>query len=106
MREAPSVILLNHLLENKVRIRAIDPAAMKEAKRIFGNKIELVSDIYEAVISADALIIATEWSEFRLPDFNVLSKLMNCKAIFDSRNILDKDEVLESGFDYFGIGRK
>lgn len=106
MREAPSVVLINQLLEAGANVRAYDPVAMHEAKRILGDRIEYVSDIYEAVISADALAIATEWNEFRLPNFKVLSKLMNNTAIFDGRNILEKEEVSEYGFDYFSIGRK
>jgi UDPglucose 6-dehydrogenase len=106
MREAPSVVLINQLIECGAKVKAYDPVAMEEAKRILGDKIEFVSDIYEAVISADALAIATEWTEFRLPNFKVLSRLMNHKVIFDGRNIFEKDEVAEYGFNYFCIGKK
>jgi len=106
MREAPSVVLINQLLESGAHIKAYDPVAIHEAKRIFGDTIEFVTDIYEAVISADALAVATEWNEFRLPNFRVMSKLMNCRVIFDGRNIFEKEEVNEYGFDYFGIGRR
>jgi UDPglucose 6-dehydrogenase len=106
MREAPSVVLINQLLECGAKVKAYDPVAMEEAKRILGDKVEFVNDIYEAVISADALAVATEWNEFRLPNFKVLSRLMNHKVIFDGRNIFEMEEVAEYGFNYMGIGRK
>jgi UDPglucose 6-dehydrogenase len=106
MREAPSVVLINQLAAAGATVRAYDPVAMDEARRILGNKVELVKDIYETVISANALAIATEWNEFRLPNFRVLSKLMSTRVIFDGRNIFEEEEVKGFDFDYFGIGRK
>lgn len=106
MREAPSLVLIRKLLENGAIVKAYDPVAKKEAKRILGDTIELVNDMYEATIGADALAVVTEWYEFRLPNYRVLSKLLTHKLIFDGRNIFDPEEANENGFKYFSIGRK
>jgi UDPglucose 6-dehydrogenase len=106
MREAPSLTLIEKLIENGVHVKAYDPAAMEEAKRKLGNVIEYSSDPYEAAINSDALVLITEWSEFRIPNYKVLSKLLKNKVIFDGRNIYDPSEVKENGFSYYGIGRK
>jgi UDPglucose 6-dehydrogenase len=106
MREAPSLSIIKRLLSSGAKVKAYDPAAMKEAQRILGDKIFYAKDQNEAVIEVDALIVITEWSEFRLPNFKVLEKLMKSKVIFDGRNIFDPSELAELGFTYFSIGRK
>ena len=104
MREAPSIVIIEKLLEAGCKIKAYDPQALKEAKRILDEKIELVDEPYEALIDADALAIVTEWHEFRYPNFKVISKLMKNNVIFDGRNIYDLEEMKELGFDYYCIG--
>jgi UDPglucose 6-dehydrogenase len=106
IREAPSLILIRKLLNEGARIKAYDPAAMTEVRKQLGNKIEYSKDLYEVAIDADALILATEWPEFRVPNYKILGKLMKQKIIFDGRNIYEPDELKESGFKYFCIGRK
>jgi len=106
MREAPSLRIIEELSTEGVEIRAYDPVAMKEARRILGNKIELCSDKYEALVDADGLIVVTEWPEFRVLNYGVLEKLMSEKVIFDGRNIYDAEELKEHGFSYYSIGRK
>jgi UDPglucose 6-dehydrogenase len=106
MREAPSLELITTLLKAGARIRAYDPAAMDEAKKVLGEKIEYAADPYEAVKDADALALVTEWSEFHLPDFGRMASLMNGKVIFDGRNIYEPSEIRQQGFEYFGIGRR
>ncbi len=105
MREAPSLVIIKKLLEKGAKIKAYDPVAMKEAKRIIGDTIVYTKDNYEALIDADALVVVTEWNEFRLLNYNVLSKLMKSKVIFDGRNIYEQNEMIEHGFVYYGIGR-
>ncbi|GAB4317840.1 MAG: UDP-glucose/GDP-mannose dehydrogenase family protein [Bacteroidales bacterium] len=106
MREAPSLVLVEKLVQAGARVRGYDPVAMKEAKRRLGSKIELARDMYEALLEADALAIVTEWSEFRLPDLKIMKRLMNNHVIFDGRNIYEPDEISQAGFSYFSIGRQ
>ncbi len=106
MREAPSLVIIDHLLNEGAEIIAYDPVALNEAKRILGDKISFANDEYDACIDVDALIIVTEWSEFRIPNFRVLKKLMKNNIIFDGRNIYDPEEMNELGFTYYSIGRK
>ena len=106
MREAPALVIANMLLEAGATVSAYDPVAMDEAKRILGDKIQYGKDEYDACIDADALILVTEWNEFRLPNFRVLAKLLKNKLIFDGRNIYDCDELNELRFTYYSIGRK
>ncbi len=106
IREASSLILIEKLLQAGAKVKAYDPAAMHEAKKQVGNKIEYANDPYEAVINVDAMALMTEWSEFHLPDFNRMADLMKCKVIFDGRNIYDPAELKRLGFKYFGIGRR
>ncbi|WP_347841248.1 UDP-glucose/GDP-mannose dehydrogenase family protein [uncultured Draconibacterium sp.] len=106
MREAPSLVIIEKLIAAGASVVAYDPVAMTEAKRILGDKISYAKDEYEAVIDADALILVTEWSEFRLPNFKVLEKLLKNKLIFDGRNIYDPEELKEMEFEYYAIGRK
>ncbi len=104
VREAPSISLIEELLKRKCEVIAYDPIAMPEAKRLLGDKIEYATDIYAAVNNAEALLVVTEWKEFRLPSWPAVKKLMACPFILDGRNLYDKKELNEFGFDYQGIG--
>ncbi len=106
MRDAPSRVIIKKLLEEGASVVAYDPVAIEEAKRILSDKITYSDDPYEAVIDADALVVITEWAEFRNLKYKILDKLMKNKVIFDGRNIYDGEEVRQFGFDYFGIGKK
>jgi len=105
MREAPSLALIESLLKAKAKIRAYDPVAMKECRKHFPDKIFYAKDQYEALIDADALVVMTEWTEFRSPNFNRMEECMQGKVIFDGRNIYEPAEVRDLGFEYYGIGR-
>ncbi|MBU1010901.1 MAG: UDP-glucose/GDP-mannose dehydrogenase family protein [Bacteroidetes bacterium] len=104
MREAPSRVIIEKLLLAGANVKAYDPVAMEEGERIFKNSIEFAKDQYDTLIDADALIIVTEWSEFKFPNFRVIKKLLKKPAIFDGRNIYDAKEMIQEGFDYFCIG--
>ena len=106
MREAPSIRIIDELIKEGVQIKAYDPVAQEEAKRILGDKIEYADDKYEALIDTDGLVVVTEWPEFRVLNYRVLEKLMKEKVIFDGRNIYDADEIQEFGFTYYSIGRQ
>jgi UDPglucose 6-dehydrogenase len=106
MREAPSLRIIAELADAGVEIKAYDPVAMDEGKRILGNSIVFCEDKYEALIDAEGLVVVTEWPEFRVLNYNVLNKLMLEKVIFDGRNIYDPEELLERGFTYYSIGRQ
>ncbi len=106
MREAPSLVIIEKLLESGAKIRAYDPAAMTEAKHKLGDKITYATDQYEAITDADCLVIPTEWPEFRVPDFDEINKRMKKPVIFDGRNIFDVEEMKNRGIDYFCIGIK
>lgn len=106
MREAPSLEIVSRLLEAGAIVNAYDPVAMEEAKHHFGDKITYCPDQYEALIDADCLAILTEWSEFRIPNFNIIKRLMNNHVIFDGRNIFDKEEMVDLEFNYYCIGVK
>lgn len=113
MRDAPSRVLIADLLARGARVRAFDPVAMEEAKRVFrldlgGDHEELtfVDSKDAAVEGADALVIVTEWKAFRIPDFNVLAERLGQKAIFDGRNMFEPSTVADAGLSYFPIGRR
>lgn len=106
MREAPSLTIIQKLLEKKARINAYDPVAVNECRNRIGDVINYTKDRYEALIDSEALIVITEWPEFRLLNYKVMEKLMKSKIIFDGRNIYDPGEMKEYGFTYYGIGRK
>lgn len=106
MREAPSLVIIDKILEAGGKVKAYDPVAMEEAKRILGDSITYAKDIYDATLEADAILMVTEWNEFRLPTWEVIKKTMNKPVVFDGRNIYNKQEMNEIGFDYFGIGIK
>jgi len=104
MREAPSIVLIEKLLKAGCKVKAYDPAAMEEAHHRIGNAIEYAKDPLDALLDADALLLVTEWIEFRFPNYKVMQKLMSKHVIFDGRNIYDPQEMKEAGFDYFCIG--
>ncbi len=104
MREAPSLVIIKKLLEAGAKVRAYDPLAMKEAKHLLGDSIIYGEDQYDALIDADCLLLVTEWPEFRVPNFNIIKKLLNKPVIFDGRNIYEIAELKRKGFDYFCIG--
>ncbi len=106
IREASSLVLIERLLEAGAQIKAYDPAAINETKKVLGNKIAYTSDPYEALDGVDAVALMTEWSEFHLPDFSRMAELMKDRVIFDGRNIYDPAELRRLGFKYFGIGRR
>jgi UDPglucose 6-dehydrogenase len=105
IREAPSLTIIDKLVEAGAIVKAYDPVAMEETKKVTGEKIEFGLDLYDVLIDASGLILATEWSEFRVPNFQLLSRIMKEKVIFDGRNIYDPAELAENGFTYYGIGR-
>lgn len=105
MREAPSLYIIKKLVELGVKIKAYDPAAMEVAKFYIKEKIEYVESEYEALKDADALLVLTEWNEFRNPDFEQMKKLLKNPVIFDGRNIYDLDITKSAGFVHFSIGR-
>lgn len=105
MREAPSLVLIDKILAAGGEVVAYDPVAMEETKHMIGDKISYVEDPYDALDNADALLLVTEWSEFKLPNYDTLAEKLKNKLIFDGRNIYDKEEMSELGFEYYSIGR-
>ncbi|MBD9179699.1 MAG: UDP-glucose/GDP-mannose dehydrogenase family protein [Odoribacter splanchnicus] len=105
MREAPSLVLVEQLLEAGAIVRAYDPEAMKECRRKIGCRIEYARNMYDALSGADALIIVTEWPEFKVPKFTFIEKALREKVIFDGRNIYSPEQMQEFGYTYYGIGR-
>ena len=105
MREAPSITIINMLLEEGAKVTAFDPAAMETARKIFGDKISYAKNPYHALENKDALFLVTEWNDFRNPDFDKMKKLMRQPVIFDGRNIYNLETMREKGFTYYGIGR-
>ena len=106
IREAPALAIIQALLNAGATICAFDPEAMVNVKQLFGDKISYCNSQYEALENADALVIATEWSEFRTPDFERMRELMNQAVIFDGRNLFDLEQMRKSGFYYVSIGRQ
>jgi len=105
MREAPAVPLIQGLLAAGASVQAYDPEAMKVAKTIFGSDIDYAESSYAALTGADALVIVTEWNEFREPDFARMLKLMRTPTIFDGRNLYSPEQIRSQGFTYFSMGR-
>lgn len=107
MREAPSLVIIKALLNKGCKVRVYDPIAMTEAKRLLGENAQIyyASDIYDAALESDALLLVTEWKEFRMPSWQVIARSMNGKLVLDGRNIYDKQEIESYGFVYQGIGR-
>ena len=107
MREAPSLVIIDELKKRGANIQAYDPISMKHAEEFYlHDKITYSNDAYEACDDADALLLVTEWSEFRIPNWKIVGKLMKNKIVFDGRNIYDPEYLTKLGFDYFGIGMK
>lgn len=106
IREAPSLYLIEKLLEEGANVRAFDPEAKENVKEIFGDKVYYAENQYDAVEGADFLAIVTEWSVFRTPDFDRLKSMLSLPLIFDGRNLYDLDQMREHGFEYHSIGRE
>ena len=106
IREAPAFYMIDALLAEGASVAAFDPEAITNAKQFYGNKISFSTDQYEGLKEADALIIATEWNEFRTPDFEKIASLLKTKAIFDGRNLFDPAQLKTAGFHYESVGRK
>lgn len=106
MREAPSIVLIEQLLAAGARVRAYDPEAAHEAAKVFADKIEYGKKAYEVVEGADALVIVTEWNEFRRPDLEKVKSLLKTPILIDGRNLFEPAKMVQQGFDYEGIGRK
>jgi len=105
MREAPAITIINELLKRGAKIQAYDPKAMDTAKYHFGDKINYMQNSYDCLKNAEALILLTEWNEFRRPDFQKIKELLKTPTIFDGRNQYDKKRLIEKGFEYFNIGQ-
>jgi UDPglucose 6-dehydrogenase len=106
MREAPSVIIINELLKNGATVSAYDPAAIDTSKVYLKDTITYASGEYETLDKADALLVFTEWNEFRNPDFEVLKEKLSEPVIFDGRNIFTPEKMKDLGFTYYSIGRQ
>lgn len=106
IREAPSLVNINLLLEEGARIKAYDPEAMDNVRGVLGDRIEYCNDAYEAVKEADGLMIMTEWPVFRTPEFGTLSSSLKNKVIFDGRNLYEPQQMEELGYKYYSIGRR
>ncbi len=106
VREAPAISLMKRLLKEEASVSAYDPEAIETAKAVLGDKIKYCESSYEALETADALIITTEWNEFRNPDFNKITSLLKAPVIFDGRNLYDPDKMNEQNFTYYSVGRK
>lgn len=105
MREAPSLILINDLLNAGAEINVYDPIAMEEAKKYLNDKVNYYEDMYKVLSNCDALILVTEWQEFKVPKFTYVEKALKSKIIFDGRNIYDKKQMQDFGYEYYSIGR-
>jgi UDPglucose 6-dehydrogenase len=106
IREAPALYLIEALLEAGASITAFDPEAMDNVKQIMADRIQFSSTMYDALKGADALIIATEWNEFRAPNFERISEALKNELIFDGRNVFNLDKMEDLGYTYYSIGRK
>ena len=106
MREAPSLVLIDKIIAAGGEVVAYDPVSMPETKHMIGDKIQYVDDPYDALDDADALLLITEWSEFKLPHFDIIGEKLKNKLILDGRNVYDRNEMQELGFEYYSIGSK
>ncbi|MBE0644950.1 MAG: UDP-glucose/GDP-mannose dehydrogenase family protein [Bacteroidetes bacterium] len=105
-REAPAFIIIDLLLEAGAVVQAFDPEAMENTRELrFGDRITYAEHAYDALNNADALLLVTEWNEFRMPDWKKIKSMLNIPVVFDGRNIYDMDEMEKNGFDYFSVGR-
>ncbi len=105
MREAPALVLIDKLIKAGAMVKVYDPIAMDECRRRMGNKVIYAKDMYDAILDADALMLVTEWKEFRLPRWGVLKKTMKQAIVIDGRNIYEKKELIEAGIEYTCIGK-
>ena len=105
MREATSLVTISLLKQAGAKIKVFDPVAMEECQRRLGDDVEYAVDMYDALLDADALLILTEWKQFRLPNWQIVKKVMANPLIIDGRNIYDNDELLSLGFEYYCIGK-
>lgn len=105
MREAPSLVVIEKLLEAGASVKVYDPVAMDECRRRIGDRVVYCKDMYDVVIDADALAVLTEWKEFRIPSWSVIKRVMKQPVLVDGRNIYSKDEVIAEGFEYAAIGK-
>ncbi|MBL7722217.1 MAG: UDP-glucose 6-dehydrogenase, partial [Chitinophagaceae bacterium] len=106
IREAPALYMIEELTKAGATVCAFDPEAMNNVRAMVGDKIEYGQSQYETLKNADALIIATEWNEFRTPDFGKIASVLKNKAIFDGRNLFDLSAIKELGFHYVSVGRE
>jgi UDPglucose 6-dehydrogenase len=106
IREAPALYIIEELLKDGAQVVAFDPEAMDNVKKLVGDKIEYAANQYDALKGADALIIVTEWSVFRTPDFDHIERELKQKVIFDGRNLYDLQKMIDCGYYYNSIGRK
>ncbi len=106
IRESPALEVLDFLINAGTKVTVYDPQAMDNARRIYGDKIAYASDSYGALEGVDGLVVATEWNEFRRPDFQQMLDMMSSPVIFDGRNLYDPERMRERGFQYYGVGRK
>jgi UDPglucose 6-dehydrogenase len=106
VREAPSLYIIEDLIKNGATVTAFDPEGMKNVKSILGDSIDYANDQYEALVGADALLIATEWSVFRNPDFDKMEDSLTQKVIFDGRNLYELTKMIDLGYYYNSVGRK
>lgn len=104
MREAPALVLIEKIRQAGATVRVYDPIAMTECKRRIGDQVIYCKDMYEATLDADALLLVTEWKEFRMPSLTTLSRIMANKVVIDGRNIYDAEDMRENGFVYYKIG--
>ena len=106
IREAPALFIIDQLLKDGAMVSAFDPEAMNNVKKVVGDKITYCDDAYSTIKDADALLIATEWSVFRTPEFDKMASIMKNKVIFDGRNLYDPVKMKEHGFYYNSMGRR
>jgi UDPglucose 6-dehydrogenase len=104
MREAPALVIIKKLLDAGAKVKAYDPVAMQEAKHTLGDTVVYADDQYDALIDADCLLLVTEWSEFKFPNFKIMRKLLTQPVVFDGRNIYEASEMKRNNFTYFCIG--
>ncbi|RME25833.1 MAG: UDP-glucose/GDP-mannose dehydrogenase family protein, partial [Deltaproteobacteria bacterium] len=105
VRDAPALTVARILLEHGATLSAYDPEAMENARRELGDSVRYFDDAYEALRGADALLVMTEWNEFRYPDFDLMLELMRRPIVYDGRNIYDPERMEQLGFEYHCIGR-
>lgn len=105
MREAPALVVIDRLLRDGATVKVFDPIAMDECRRRIGDRVVYARDMYDAVVDADALMLLTEWKQFRMPSWSVMRKAMKAPVLVDGRNIYDRAEVVAEGFRYSAIGK-